>query len=180
MAQQNFLFIRRSEPGQAAQGPKPSPAQMEEMYAKFNAWKDKFSDSIVDMGAPLGGGRVVTSQGHSDGPFIEAKEVIGGYMVLSADSLEAAEAMVREMPGVVAPGASVEIREIPAHRSASLRYSGTWSEKRYAEHLEKLQNWLDTKGLQTEGEAVWARYNAPFTPWFMRRNEILIPLQTGP
>jgi len=112
MAQQNFLFIRRSGPGQAAQGPKPSPAQMEEMYAKFNAWKDKFSDSIVDMGAPLGGGRVVTSQGHSDGPFIEAKEVIGGYMVLSADSLEAAEAMVREMPGVVAPGASVEIREI--------------------------------------------------------------------
>lgn len=74
----------------------------------------------------------------------------------------------------------VEIREIPAHRAASLRYSGTWSEKRYAEHLDKLRNWLETKGLETAGEAVWARYNAPFTPWFMRRNEILIPLQVSP
>lgn len=71
---------------------------------------------------------------------------------------------------------SVRIREIPGYRAAAIRYSGTWSGKNYAEHLEKLEEWLHQNGLDPAGEPVWARYNAPFTPWFMRRNEILIPL----
>lgn len=71
---------------------------------------------------------------------------------------------------------AVSLREVPAHRAASLRYSGTWSEKRYKEHLEQLGRWMDENGLAPAGEPVWARYNAPFTPWFMRRNEILIRL----
>jgi hypothetical protein len=33
--------------------------------------------------------------------------------------------------------------------------------------------------LVSAGEPVWARYNAPFTPWFLRRNEILVPLEAG-
>ncbi len=113
MTKKNYLYIRRSKPGQASGGAKPSPSQMEDMYAKFNAWKERFVDNIVDMGAPLGsGGRVVTLEGTSDGPFVETKEIVGGYMVLSAENLDEAEAMAREMPGVVGPGASVEIREI--------------------------------------------------------------------
>lgn len=72
---------------------------------------------------------------------------------------------------------AVKIREVPSHRAVSIRYSGTWSEKNYAEHLEELRRWLDEHGKEAAGEPVWARYNAPFTPWFMRRNEILIPLE---
>jgi len=46
-------------------------------YAKFNAWKEKFKDRIVDMGGQLkAGGKIVTSEGATDGPFVEAKEVI--------------------------------------------------------------------------------------------------------
>jgi effector-binding domain-containing protein len=71
---------------------------------------------------------------------------------------------------------AVEVRQIPSHRAVSIRYSGTWSEERFTEHLQTLQLWLDENGLKAAGEPVWARYNAPFTPWFMRRNEILIPL----
>jgi len=33
------------------------------------------------------------------------------------------------------------------------------------------------RGLAAAGDAVWARYNPPFTPWFLRRNEVLIPVQ---
>jgi hypothetical protein len=33
------------------------------------------------------------------------------------------------------------------------------------------------QGLEPAGEAVWARYNPPFTPWFLRRNEVLIPVR---
>ncbi|MCA9599827.1 MAG: hypothetical protein KC776_41260 [Myxococcales bacterium] len=105
-----YLCIQRSQAG--GNRDKPSPAQMEEMYAVFNAWKEKFSANIVDMGGPLGGGRVVTSEGSSDGPFVESKEVVGGYMIVSADSVDEATQVARECPGVVRPGSSVEVREI--------------------------------------------------------------------
>ncbi len=112
MPKQNYLCIQRSQPGQPGKGEKPSPAQMEEMYAKFNAWKEKFQENIVDMGGRLTGGKVVTSKGATDGPFVEAKEVIGGYMIVSADSMEEAMEVARQSPGVAMPGSSVEIREI--------------------------------------------------------------------
>jgi len=72
---------------------------------------------------------------------------------------------------------SITLREKPAHRIASIRYSGFWSEERYQKHLQKLEEWVAEQGLVKTGQPVWARYNAPFTPWFMRRNEILIPIQ---
>jgi len=71
---------------------------------------------------------------------------------------------------------SVVLREVPAHRAAAIRYSGTWSEKSYKKHLGKLLEWMESVDLEAVGEPVWARYNSPFTPWFMRRNEILIPI----
>jgi len=71
---------------------------------------------------------------------------------------------------------SVTLREVPAHRAAAIRYSGTWSEKAYKKQLALLLEWIEAENLETTGEPVWARYNAPFTPWFLRRNEILIPV----
>lgn len=72
--------------------------------------------------------------------------------------------------------ASITLRQVPAQRMAVVRYSGTWSEKNYLSHELKLMAWLHTKGLTPIGNAIWARYNAPFTPWFLRRNEIMIPI----
>jgi effector-binding domain-containing protein len=72
----------------------------------------------------------------------------------------------------------VKLRQIPARRMASVRYSGTWSEERYRQYLQKLESWIDNKGFKIQGEPVWARYNPPFTPWFLRRNEILIPVDS--
>jgi hypothetical protein len=76
--------------------------------------------------------------------------------------------------------AQIRLREVPARRVAAIRYSGFWSESRYAKHLEQLRAWMEQKGLAPAGDPVWARYNPPFTPWFMRRNEVLIPLETKP
>jgi hypothetical protein len=86
---------------------------MEEMYATFNAWREKFQQNIVDLGGRLtDGGKVLTSAGVMDGPFVEAKEVIGGYMILAANDMEEAMEVARQCPGVIAPGASLEIREL--------------------------------------------------------------------
>ena len=109
MPKQKYLCIQRSLPGK---GERPSPAQMEEMYAKFNAWRENFQENILDIGGKLGAGRIVTSQGATDGPFVEAKEVIGGYMIVSAESMEQAVEVARQSPGVAMPGSSVEVREI--------------------------------------------------------------------
>jgi hypothetical protein len=73
---------------------------------------------------------------------------------------------------------SVVLREVPAYRAAAIRYSGTWSEKGYREQLAQLRQWMEAQNLTPAGEPVWARYNAPFTPWFMRRNEILIAISS--
>jgi hypothetical protein len=85
---------------------------MEEMYAKFNAWKERFQENIVDMGGKLGDGKTVMPEGATDGPFVEAKEVIGGYMIISANSLDEAIEIASGVPGLVGPGSSVEVREI--------------------------------------------------------------------
>ena len=71
---------------------------------------------------------------------------------------------------------AVKLREIPAHRMAVISYSGRWTEKRYQSHLDELMGWTEAQNLAVTGAPVFARYNGPFTPWFMRRNEILLPV----
>jgi len=70
----------------------------------------------------------------------------------------------------------VTLRQVPARRMAALRYSGFWTETSYLRQRLKLESWVRTRGLRLAGDPVWARYNSPFAPWFLRRNEILIPV----
>ncbi|MFT4995342.1 MAG: effector-binding domain-containing protein [Paraglaciecola sp.] len=71
---------------------------------------------------------------------------------------------------------NVTIREVPARLIAVVRYSGFWSEKSYRRNLAKLQDWIADNRLTPIGEPIWARYDPPFMPWFLRRNEILVPI----
>jgi hypothetical protein len=76
--------------------------------------------------------------------------------------------------------ARVRLREVLPSEVAVIRYSGFWSESNYNEHLAKLQAAMRAADLTWTGEAVYSRYNAPFTPWFMRRNEIWLHLAGRP
>ncbi len=71
----------------------------------------------------------------------------------------------------------VVLRRVPARRVAAVRYSGTWSEKSYLRHKTELEAWVAQRGLRPAGDVVWARYNPPFAPWFVRRNEILVEVE---
>ena len=71
---------------------------------------------------------------------------------------------------------AVQLRKIPARKMAALRYSGTWSARNYEKHLAQLRSAVDALGLHARGEAVWARYDPPWKPWFLRTNEILLEL----
>jgi hypothetical protein len=68
--------------------------------------------------------------------------------------------------------ARVQLREVQPGQVAAIRYSGFWSQANDSEHLAKLQAALRAADLAWEGAPVYSRYNAPFTPWFLRRNEI--------
>ena len=70
----------------------------------------------------------------------------------------------------------IELKQEPGRLMAAVRYSGTWSRKHYEENKERLLAWIEERGFKQTGEPVWARYNPPFMPWFLRRNEILIPV----
>ena len=71
----------------------------------------------------------------------------------------------------------VRIRVVPERTMAVHRYSGTWSEDNYLKHERVLLDALADDGISTRGAPVSARYNAPFTPWFMRRNEVMIEIE---
>ena len=71
---------------------------------------------------------------------------------------------------------NIKLRQIPARRVAAVRYSGFWSEKKFLRYKQELENWITANNLKVIGDPVWARYNPPFTLWFLRRNEILIPI----
>ena len=105
-----YLCLQRQLPG--GDGGKPSPSQMQEMYARFGAWQEKFKANLVDLGGRLGGGRLVTTEAAADGPFVEIKELVGGYMIVSAANLDEAITVARGCPGLVRPGSGVEVIEI--------------------------------------------------------------------
>jgi hypothetical protein len=68
----------------------------------------------------------------------------------------------------------IRLHAEPARIVAAIRYSGTWSRSRYDERERALREWIQERALEPVGEPVWARYDPPFMPWFLRRNEILI------
>ena len=71
----------------------------------------------------------------------------------------------------------VKLRQVAGKTVAAHRYSGSWSQSNYDEHLNILKTALAKAGVKTQGEPLYSRYNAPFTPWFMRKNEIWFNLQ---
>lgn len=73
----------------------------------------------------------------------------------------------------------VSLHQVPSRRMAGITYSGSWSRERYEKHRALLESFMQKKKLQPIGEPVLARYNSPFTLWFLRRNEVLVPVQ-GP
>ena len=68
----------------------------------------------------------------------------------------------------------VKIREIPPRKLAVFSYSGSWSEQKYNSKLKDFQTALERDNLKLRGTPQFARFNSPFSLWFLRRNEIWI------
>lgn len=107
-----YLCLQRGLAGGEPPKNKPPPSEMQAMYTKFNEWRETFKANVVDLGGRLGEGRLALPLTPSDGPFIEVKDLVGGYMVVSASSLDEALEIARKCPGLVSAGSGVEVIEI--------------------------------------------------------------------
>ena len=89
-----------------------SPEEMQAMYGAWKAFMAKFANEFKGQelkpgGAVVRGGGTVT-----DGPYIEAKEVLASYAMIEAPSLERAIEIAKECPIGSSPSASIEVREL--------------------------------------------------------------------
>ena len=71
----------------------------------------------------------------------------------------------------------VEIRAVGPRLMAARRYSGRWTEEKYRKHEAALIEAVRDAGLEIVGLPVYARYNSPFSLWFLRRNEVLVEVR---
>jgi hypothetical protein len=68
----------------------------------------------------------------------------------------------------------VRIEEIPSRSVAALRFSGRWSASIFNERSKQMLDELRNAGIGTNGPVFSMLYNPPYTPWFMRRNEVAV------
>jgi len=66
----------------------------------------------------------------------------------------------------------VKIVEVPERVVAALKFSGRWSNSTFKKKTEELLAEIENAGLKVAGQVFSMRYNGPFTPWFLRRNEV--------
>ena len=71
----------------------------------------------------------------------------------------------------------VKIFEIPERVVAALRFSGRWSNSIFKKRSKEILDELTKAGIETVGQVFTMRYNGPFTPWFMRRNEVAVEVK---
>lgn len=71
----------------------------------------------------------------------------------------------------------VKIEEVPSRLVAVLRFSGSWSEARFEEKTSELLQELANAKMATVGSVFTMLYNPPFTPSFLRRNEVAIEVR---
>ena len=74
---------------------------------------------------------------------------------------------------------AVRLRKRPGQLMAAVAYSGTWRKSVYEKKRKQLEAFITARGYAVVGPAVFARYNSPMTLPFLRRNEVLIPVERG-
>lgn len=72
----------------------------------------------------------------------------------------------------------VVLEEVPGRLVAVLRFSGRWTERAFDRRSRELLEALGKAGLRTRGSVFSMVYNPPFTPPFLRRNEVAVELDT--
>ena len=167
-------------------GYESAPCQVVRASGKFEL-RDYPALTVVET-------RMASAGDGDDGSFMRLFRYIGGsnnagekiamttpVFMSGSDSnrLMAFVLPVKFKPGGVPQPAdgSVSVRVLPAGQFAVLRFSGGRSAQHEAAALERLKTWLAAQGLKASSPPVYAYFDPPWTPPFLRRNEVM--LRTG-
>jgi hypothetical protein len=128
-------------------------------------------NSKIDMTAPVG------QTASTEGVEIDMAAPVGQTSVVGQEGKQFVYFVLPpNMPCSEAPqpiDKRLRLEQIPEKKVVAINYSGRWTESNYREYLTKLNDWIVKKSYEPLGFPVWARYNSPFSLWFLRRNEIL-------
>lgn len=111
----NYMLLLHEQPSDFSE---MSPEELQSMLGEYMAWREK----LIGEGKLVGGeklkdegGRIISGKNGdlrvTDGPYTEAKEVIGGYFTIAAADYDEAVNVARECPHATY-GSRIEIREV--------------------------------------------------------------------
>ncbi len=114
-----------------------------------------------------------------------ARQSIAMTAPVIQESASASKHMVRfvlpeDMKPSDVPGANssnVKVIQVPEHLAAAKRFSGSWNQDKFDLEGQKLISELLSSGLETEGNLYFARFDPPWKPGFLKRNEVLIKVK---
>ena len=109
-------------------------------------------------------------------PVVQEPGVDAGRQVVAF--VMPAEYSVETLPTPTDP--RISIRQIPTQLAAARTFTGRWSERIYQEQLAELRNAVTQAGYQVDGPPRFARFDPPWTPWFLRHNEVVLPVSGDP
>lgn len=116
-----FVMFTYTDPEDAATWERMSPEEQEADVERHRAWFRKHGDQVrggEELDDPphvktLRPGRQGEGVIVLDGPFVETKETLGGFVVLEADDLDAALAIAAEWPSLTTmPNATVQVQPV--------------------------------------------------------------------
>jgi hypothetical protein len=115
MPMADFLFVYRGASGAVAE---MTPEEMQQHMQKWEKWigegmRKGWMTNPGDALTPEG--RVVSAKVITDGPFVESKEIVGGYSIVQADSIDAAAQLAKGCPGLLV-GGTVEVRTLAGYK----------------------------------------------------------------
>lgn len=112
----DFMLVFRNSPRSQEAFANQSPEQLQAEMVLWQAWMGKLAEQgkLID-GQPLHpGGKVLhgTKKKLTDGPFIEGKDIVGGYLLIKANDYDEAVRLSQDCPQLNSDDGTVEVREI--------------------------------------------------------------------
>ncbi|NBP68478.1 MAG: hypothetical protein EBR30_26450 [Cytophagia bacterium] len=112
----DFMLVFRNSLKNQEQFVNQSPEQMQAEMALWNVWMNKLAEQNKLIGGEplLPEGKVIhgNKKKVTDGPYVEGKDVVGGYVIIKAEHFDEAVALSKDCPQLNSEDGSVEIREI--------------------------------------------------------------------
>lgn len=119
------------------------------------------SQNSIAMTAPVLQEAATTGHGEKTGDWL-----VSFVMPAGADA--------QELP--IPKDSRVILRELPERMAAAATWSGSWKYSEVEKRIEQMKSALTKLGYSIAGQPQWARYDPPWKPWFVRRNEVIIPI----